>query len=182
MMAKRLPAWFVVGFTAITSFTVLFATDALTQPILDTRANRAYLDLINLDDATGLTIDDAFTPTGDLLLAGIQEVKVFRQQNAVIAVTYKVSVTGYASGLSYDIGIRNGLIQVIRVVSHNETPSYGADVMTELPTLLAGIAIDREDTWTSLLLSRSTGVTLTRRALLNSLAAIRSDYAMRIQA
>jgi Na+-translocating ferredoxin:NAD+ oxidoreductase RnfG subunit len=180
-MAKVLPSWMVVGLTAVTAFTVLFTTHVLTQPILDTRANRAYLDLINLDDATGLSIEPAFIPSGDLFTSGIQEIKVFRQQNNLIAVTYKVSVSGYSSGLNFDIGIRQGTIQVIRVVSHNETPGYGGDVLQELPSLLTGVAIDQEATWTSLLISQSTGVTLTRRGLLNALAVIRSDYASRIQ-
>jgi uncharacterized protein with FMN-binding domain len=179
-MAKPLPGWFMIGLTSIVSFGVLFATNLITEPILINRENERYLDLLNLDSFVGITIGETEIPTGALATAGVQEVKAYFQQNNLYAVTYQVTITGYNPGLTYRIGIRQGLIQTIRVDNHSETPGYGANLLTIFPETLQGIPIENEASWTTALIGVSTGVTFTRNGLLNSLTTIRTDYLGRI--
>jgi len=180
MMAKATPSWLVVGLTAISSFVLLFSVNLITEPILLNRANERYLDLLNLETFAGYLISDPLVPTGALATAGGEEVKTFSQQNQVIAVTYQMKVTGYNPGLIYRIGIRNGLIQTLRIDANQETPSYGGVFLTNAPDLLAGLPINDEAGWTAALVATSSGVTFTRNGLLNSLQAIKADYAERI--
>jgi hypothetical protein len=44
-MAKPTSSILVLGLTAISAFSILFATQLITQPILETRENQRYLDL-----------------------------------------------------------------------------------------------------------------------------------------
>ncbi|MGA0875878.1 MAG: FMN-binding protein [Bacilli bacterium] len=180
MAVKKPSSSFVLGLTAMISFSVLFATHLVTEPILINRANEADLTLLNLDSFANYDIGEVEQATGELLASGIQTIKPFLQNNNVVAVTYSVITSGYAQGLTYRIGIREGRIQLIIVDAHNETPGYGGNVISQLQTTLAQQPIADTNAWTAALVSVSTGATFTRRGLVNSLTAIRTDYLARV--
>lgn len=180
MAVKKPSSTLVLGLTAMISFSVLFATHVVTEPILINRANEADLTLLNLDSFANYDIGEVEQATGELLASGIQTIKPFLQNNNVVAVTYSVNTSGYAQGLTYRIGIREGRIQLIIVDAHNETPGYGGNVISQLQTTLGQQPIADTNAWTAALVSVSTGATFTRLGLVISLAAIRSDYLARV--
>jgi uncharacterized protein with FMN-binding domain len=178
-MAKPLPSYVLLGFTAIVSFSVLFVTNLITEPILINRENQAELTLLNLSDLGDYTVESIVVSEETLIDAGITHIKTFSQNSVVDAVTYTVMTTGYSVNLNYRIGIRDGLIQQFKVVSHGETIGYGADALLLFPDALNQIAIDDASAWTAALVSVSTGATFTRRGIIDSLQAIQVDYAAR---
>lgn len=176
MATKPMPGFLLLGLTSVLSFSVLFVTHLITEPILINRANQADLTLLNLDSFGGYDIGELQTATGDLSAAGVQSFKTFTQNNEVVAVTYQVTTSGYAQGLSFRVGIREGLIQVLTVDQHSETVGYGANVINQVTTALALQPIADTNGWTAALVSISTGATFTRRGLVNALTVIRTDY------
>lgn len=178
-MAKPLPGWLMIGITAIASFTTLFAVNLVTEPILLNRENAQYLQLLDLNTFAGFTIDDTIFTTGALSTAGVKEVKTFRQQNAVVAVTYQVTMSGYNPGIQFAIGIRAGVIEGVRVDAHSETLGFGATLMNGLPTTLIGLTIHDTSSWTAAMLAQSTGATFTRSAMVSVLTVIAQDYQQR---
>ena len=179
-MDKPTTSLLVLGLTAISAFSMLFATNIITQPILETRENQRYLDLLKIDSLTDYQVGEAFVPTGDLLAAGILEVKPFFQANVVKAVAYTGVTNGYAPGLSYRLGIKEGVITNFIIDQHGESAGYGADVLLSVPEVLSGVAIGEESLWTASLVSISTGSSITRRSIVNVLKAIRLDYSQRV--
>ncbi|MFZ9139720.1 MAG: FMN-binding protein [Bacilli bacterium] len=179
-MAKPLPSFITVGLTAITAFSILFVTQFLTQPILENRENQVYLDLLDLNSFSGYTLGEFETATGELLEAGIQRYRTYRMENQIVAMTYEVNTNGYASGLQFQIGIREGIIRQLLVMQHNETTGYGADALLEFPDAMNGLPLNDTNAWTAELVSVSTGATFTRRGIVLSLTAIQADYASRI--
>ena len=179
-MAKPLPSFISVGLTAVTAFSMLFATQIVTQPIIENRLNQVYLDLLDLNSFSGYTLGEVETATGELLDAGIERFRTYVIEDEIVAVTYEVRTNGYASGLMYHIGIRDGLIRKLNVIDHAETVGFGADALNDFPSAVAGIAIHDTNAWTAALVSVSTGATFTRRGVVNSLSAIQDDYAMRV--
>jgi hypothetical protein len=178
-MAKSLPSYIVLGLTAIVSFSVLFVTNLITEPIFVNRENQADLSLLNLTNLGNYTIDTVEVVDETLIDAGIIGIKTFRRGNLPEAVIYTVNTNGFAVNLNYRIGIREGFIQQLRVDMHGETTGYGADALLLFPNAIANLAIADESTWTSALVSVSTGATLTRRGIVNSLQTIKEDYATR---
>jgi hypothetical protein len=178
-MAKTTSSIFVLGITAVTAFSILFATSLITEPILDNRTNQRYLDLLNLDSLGEYVVGDTMVPTGDLFNAGITEIKPFYQNNIFVAAAYTVTTSGFASGLTFRIGIHNGNITQLIVDAHGESAGWGADVLVNVPEAIENLAIEEESLWTSRLVAISTGSTFTRRGIINVLKAIRVDYIQR---
>jgi len=114
-MSKPLPSVITVGLTAITAFSVLFATQIITQPIIENRLNQAYLDLLDLNSFTGYTLGDVESATGDLLDAGIQSYRTYSIGDEIVAMTYDVITTGYASGLTATF-TRRGVINSLTAI------------------------------------------------------------------
>jgi hypothetical protein len=170
----------VLGLTAIAAFSILFATQIITQPILETRENQRYLDLLKIDSLEGYQVGESILPTGALLTAGITEIKPFFQSEMLTAVVYTGITSGYASGLSFRLGIRDGIIIQFVVDAHGESQGYGADVLVNVPEALEDLLIVEESTWTASLIAISTGSTMTRRGIVNVLKAIRLDYIERV--
>jgi len=181
-MAKPLPSVIIVGLTAITAFSVLFATQLVTQPIIENRLNQRYLDLLDLPSFTGYQLGDVELASGDLLDAGIQSYRTYSIASEIVAMTYEVVTSGYAQGLTFQIGIREGLIRNLMVIEHGETVGFGADALVDFPASLHQISLADTNAWTAALVSVSTGATFTRRGVINSLVAIRDDYALRVGA
>lgn len=179
-MAKPLPSVISVGLTAITAFSVLFATQIITQPIIENRLNQTYLDLLDLNTFTGYSLGDVESATGDLLDAGIQSYRTYSIGDEIVAMTYDVITTGYASGLTYQIGIREGIIRKLVIIEHGETIGFGADALLDFPDAIDQLPIDDTNGWTAAFVSVSTGATFTRRGVINSLTAIRDDYVLRV--
>jgi hypothetical protein len=179
-MAKTTSSILVLGITAVTAFSILFATSVLTAPILENRVNQRYLDLLNLDSLGDYEVGDVILPTGDLLTAGITEIKPFYLNNDLDAVAYTGSTSGYANGLLFRVGIRHGIITQFVVDAHGESVGYGADVLVNFPAALENLRIEEESVWTASLVSISTGSTMTRRGIVNVLKAIRIDFIERM--
>lgn len=179
MARKPLSQSVVLGLTAATAFSLLFVTQLVTQPIILNHENQAYLTLLNLDSFVGYTIGETEITTGELRDAGIHEVKTFMLNDQIMAVTYSVQVRGYAPGLTYRLGIRQGLIQQFVVDAHAETQGYGANALGLFPEALTLLPIANEASWTQALVGQSAGATITRRAIINSLQLIQRDYAER---
>ncbi len=179
-MAKPLPSFMTVGLTALTAFSVLFGAQILTQPIIENRLNQVYLDLLDLNTFTGYTLGEVENATGELFDAGVQRYRTFGLGDEIVAVTYEVITNGYASGLTYQIGIREGIIRKLVVVAHAETVGFGADALLDIPDAIEGISLTDTNAWTAALVSVSTGATFTRRGIINTLTAIKDDYAFRI--
>ena len=179
-MAKPSTSILVLGLTAIAAFSILFATQIITQPILETRENQRYLDLLKIDSLEGYQVGESILPTGALLTAGITEIKPFFQSEMLTAVVYTGITSGYASGLSFRLGIRDGIIIQFVVDAHGESQGYGADVLVNVPEALEDLLIVEESTWTASLIAISTGSTMTRRGIVNVLKAIRLDYIERV--
>ncbi|MEY3609906.1 MAG: hypothetical protein RLZZ264_427 [Bacillota bacterium] len=181
-MAKPLPSVLTVGLTALTAFSILFATQVITQPIIDNRLNQTYLDLLDLNAFTGYTLGEVEVASGELLDEGIQTYRSYSMGDEVVAMTYEVVTNGYASGLSYQVGIREGVIRKLVIIQHAETVGFGADALLDFPEAIEQLPIADTNAWTAALLTVSTGATFTRRGVINSLTAIRDDYALRIGA
>ncbi len=181
-MAKPLPSVLTVGLTALTAFSILFSTQVITQPIIDNRLNQTYLDLLDLNAFTGYTLGEVEVASGELLDEGIQTYRSYSMEDEVVAMTYEVVTNGYASGLSYQIGIREGIIRKLVIIQHAETVGFGADALLDFPEAIQQLPIADTNAWTAALLTVSTGATFTRRGVINSLTAIRDDYALRIGA
>jgi hypothetical protein len=179
-MDKPTTSLLVLGLTAMSAFSILFATNIITQPILETRENQRYLDLLNIDSLADYQLGEAFAPTDDLLAAGILEVKPFFQDNVLKAVAYTGVTNGYAPGLSFRLGIKEGIITNLVIDAHGESEGYGADVLLSVPEVLSGVTINEESLWTASLVSISTGSSITRRSIINVLKAIRLDYLQRV--
>jgi hypothetical protein len=179
-MAKPSTSILVLGLTAIAAFSILFATQIITQPILETRENQRYLDLLKIDSLEGYQVGESILPTGALLTAGVTEIKPFFQSDMLTAVVYTGITSGYASGLSFRLGIRGGIIIQFVVDAHGESQGYGADVLVNVPGALEDLLIVEESTWTASLIAISTGSTMTRRGIVNVLKAIRLDYIERV--
>lgn len=179
-MAKPSTSILVLGLTAIAAFSILFATQIITQPILETRENQRYLDLLRIDSLEGYQVGESILPTGALLTAGVTEIKPFFQSEMLTAVVYTGTTSGYASGLSFRLGIRDGIIIQFVVDAHGESQGYGADVLVNVPEALEDLLIVEESTWTASLIAISTGSTMTRRGIVNVLKAIRLDYIERV--
>jgi hypothetical protein len=179
-MAKPTSSILVLGLTAISAFSILFATQLITQPILETRENQRYLDLLKIESLADYQVGEAILPTGELLAAGITEIKPFFQNEMLTAVAYTGVTSGYASGLSFRLGIRDGIITQFVVDAHGESQGYGADVLVNVPEALEDLLIVEESTWTASLIAISTGSTMTRRGIVNVLKAIRLDYIERV--
>jgi hypothetical protein len=179
-MDKPTTSLLVLGLTAMSAFSILFATNIITQPILETRENQRYLDLLNIDSLADYQVGEAIVPTGDLFTAGILEVKPFFQDNVLIAVAYTGVTNGYAPGLSFRLGIKEGIITNLVIDAHGESEGYGADVLLSVPEVLSGVTINEESLWTASLVSISTGSSITRRSIINVLKAIRLDYLQRV--
>ncbi|MEY3431988.1 MAG: hypothetical protein RIS53_886 [Bacillota bacterium] len=179
-MSKPLPSVITVGLTAITAFSVLFATQLITQPIIENRLNQTYLHLLDLASFTGYQLGDVESATGDLLEAGIQSYRTYSIDQEIVAMTYEVVTSGYAQGLTFQIGIREGLIRKLIIIKHGETVGFGADALLDFPEALETLSLTDTNAWTAALLAVSTGATFTRRGVINSLMAIRDDYATRV--
>ena len=117
-MAKPFSSIFVLGLTAISAFSVLFATHLITLPILLTRENQRYLDLLKIDSLEDYQVGEAILPTDALLTAGIKEIKPFFQNDILKAVAYTGVTTGYAPGLSFRLGIKEGIITNLVIDKH----------------------------------------------------------------
>jgi hypothetical protein len=179
-MAKPTSSFFVLGLTAISAFSILFGTHLITSPILLNRENQRYLDLLNLPSLGDYQIGETITPTGTLQSSGIIEIKPFFLNDELKAVAYTGVTTGYAPGLSFRLGIKEGIITKLVIDKHGESAGYGADVLLRFPDVLSNVAIDEESLWTASLLSVSTGSSVTRRSIVNVLKAIRFDYQERV--
>jgi hypothetical protein len=183
-MTKTISSILVLGLTAVFAFSILFTTNLLTAPILETRENQQYLDLLNMDTLGDYEVGEAIVPTGDLFVSGITEIKPFFQNNDLVAVVYTGEASGYSrtTGLSFRLGIRNGIMTQFVVDAHGESAGYGADVLVNVPDALENIGIEAESLWTANLLSISTGSSMTRRGIVNVLKAILVDYVERMSA
>jgi hypothetical protein len=182
-MAKPFSSIFVLGLTAISAFSVLFATHLITLPILLTRENQRYLDLLKIDSLEDYQVGEAILPTDALLTAGITEIKPFFQNDILKAVAYTGVTTGYAPGLSFRLGIKEGIITNLVIDKHGESAGYGAYALSRFPEVLKDLAIDEESLWMASLLSVSlTGVSfsITTGSIVNVLKAIRIDYQERV--
>jgi hypothetical protein len=181
-MAKTNSSMLVLGLTAVSAFTMLFATNLITKPILETRENQRYLDLLKMDSLGDYDVGEAIVPTGDLLSAGITEIKPFYLNNILVAVVYTGDASGYSSttGLSFRLGIREGMMTQFVVDAHGESQGYGAEVLLNVPDALENLRIEEESSWTASLVAISTGSTVTRRGIVNVLKAIRIDYIQRM--
>ena len=182
-MAKPFSSIFVLGLTAISAFSVLFATHLITLPILLTRENQRYLDLLKIDSLEDYQVGEAILPTDALLTAGITEIKPFFQNDILKAVAYIGVTTGYAPGLSFRLGIKEGIITNLVIDKHGESAGYGAYALSRFPEVLNDLAIDEESLWMASLLSVSlTGVSfsITTGSIVNVLKAIRIDYQERV--
>jgi Na+-translocating ferredoxin:NAD+ oxidoreductase RnfG subunit len=178
-MAKPVPGWLMIGLTAIASFSTLFAVNFITEPILLNRENAQYLDLLDLNTFAGYSIDETIFTTGTLSDAGIKEVKTFRQQNNIVAITYKISMDGYNPGIEFSLGIRAAIIEGIRVDGHNETLGFGATLMNDLSNTIVGLTITDNASWTAAMLAQTTGATFTMSAMVAVMTAIAQDYQQR---
>jgi hypothetical protein len=181
-MAKTNSSMLVLGLTAVSAFTMLFATNLITKPILETRENQRYLDLLKMDSLGDYDVGEAIVPTGDLLSAGITEIKPFYLNNILVAVVYTGDASGYSrtTGLSFRLGIREGMMTQFVVDAHGESQGYGAEVLLNVPDALENLRIEEESSWTASLVAISTGSTVTRRGIINVLKAIRIDYIQRM--
>jgi hypothetical protein len=183
-MAKTTSSILVLGLTAVSAFSILFATSLITEPILEMRMNQRYLDLLNLDSIGEYEVGNAIIPTGELFNAGIIEIKPFYLNNRLVAVVYAGSASGFSAttDITFRLGIREGIITQLVVDSHGESAGYGADVLVKVPETIQNIAIEEESLWTSRVLAISsglTGSTITKRGIINVLKAIRVDYIQR---
>lgn len=181
-MAKPLPSVLTVGLTALTAFSILFGAQVITQPIIENRLNQTYLDLLDLNSFTGYTLGEVEVASGELLDEGIQSYRTFSIGDEIVAMTYEVVTNGYAAGLTYHIGIREGIIRKLVIIEHGETLGFGADALVDFPEAIEQLPLADTNAWTAALLTVSTGATFTRRGVINSLTAIRDDYALRIGA
>jgi hypothetical protein len=183
-MAKTTSSILVLGLTAVSAFSILFATSLLTTPILENRVNQRYIDLLNLDSLGDYEVGDTIIPTGELFNAGITEIKPFYLNYRLDAVVYAGTANGFSTStdIIFRLGIRDGIITQLVVDSHGETADYGADVLVKLPDAIENIGIEAESLWISRVVaitSRLTGSTMTKRGILNVLKAIRVDYIQR---
>ena len=181
-MAKIPSSILVLGLTAVSSFSILFTTNLITKPLLENRENQRYLDLLNLESLGDYEAGLAIVPTGELQTAGITEIKPFYLNNNLAAVVYAGSATGFSTtiGITFRLGIRDGVITQFIVDGHGESSGYGADVLLNVPEALENLNIEAESLWTASLVSISTGSTMTRRGIVNVLKAIRVDYIERM--
>jgi hypothetical protein len=183
-MAKSTSSILVLGITAVSAFSILFATSLLTAPILENRMNQRYFDLLNLDSLGDYEAGDVIIPTGDLFNAGITEIKPFYLNNRLAAVVYAGTANGFSTitDITFRLGIREGIITQLIVDSHGESAGYGADVLVNVPEAIENLGIEAESLWTSRVVaisSESTGSTITKQGILNVLKAIRVDYIQR---
>jgi hypothetical protein len=183
-MAKTTSSILVLGITAVAAFSILFATNLLTITIIENREKQRNLDLLNLDSLGDYVIGDVIMPTGELLTAGITEIKPFYLNNNLAAVVYAGSATGFSKTIeiTFRLGIRDGVITQFVVDSHGESVGWGTDVLVNVPDALENIGIEAESLWTANLLSISTGSSMTRRGIVNVLKAILVDYVERMSA
>jgi Na+-translocating ferredoxin:NAD+ oxidoreductase RnfG subunit len=177
---KKISSQWVLIMLSSFSFLVLSLTYSLTQPIIDARTNQQLLTLLNIESIQGLTIEAKEEAVPSLQEAGIVRFQRVFEGTTLVGMVYDIETSGYNTGLHFQVGIKESNFQRISIQSSSETIGYGSRLINVLPTLLEGLSIEDEGLITSTFLGMTTGITLTRQGVLNSILAVSTDYKARV--
>jgi hypothetical protein len=178
---KKLPSQLVLIILTSMAFLILSITHGWTQPIMDTRLHQQFLTLLNIDAIQGLTIEEQQPTSITLQEEGVVRFQIVYEQDAILGIVYDIETSGYASGLHFQVGIKDGEFQRILFDQSNETQGYGSRLLVVLPTLLEGVSVTNESLLTSMLVGQSTGITATFNGVHDALLLVAKDYRARVQ-
>lgn len=109
------------------------------------------------DELAGIGVTNKFSVTIDTTLVGV---------------VYDAEITGYNSGLIFQVGFKGTKYAGFNVISSNETPGYGADYLETVHKQIKGVEIGDP----ILQDPSKTGKTITANALRKALEACATDY------
>lgn len=160
-----------LGIVALISTVALAAVNSVTAPIIEEYQNARFTEAVEgaFPESTGFT---RIANDQDLNHNYLMEVLEIFGDDGTIGFIYSKVVPGFGGPITYVMGLSSeGDFVSFDVLSHSETPGFGARV------------VDEPD-WSNRLLSKNiddqvdilTGASNTTRALIGGIAAMREDF------
>ncbi|HZJ89362.1 MAG TPA: FMN-binding protein [Bacilli bacterium] len=179
-MKKKLPKMLVLplflGAVTLSAAGLITGVHFLTEDRIArnifAKQNEGYYKILALEAGAAIDIVELDLHE-ELEDAGVTSKKDFRLNNASIGVVYDAEIRGYAAGLKFQVGFKEGNYAGFNVVASNETPTYGGVLLDQVDELIKGKPAD-----TDILLPTNvtTGKTVTASALTKALKKCAADY------
>lgn len=179
-MKKKLPKMLVLplflGAVTVSAAGLITGVHFLTEDRIArnifAKQNEGYYKILVLEAGAAIDIVDLDVHE-DLQDAGVTSKKDFRISNQSVGVVYDAEIRGYAAGLKFQVGFKDGNYAGFNVVASNETPTYGGIVLDQVDELIKGKPAD-----TAVLLPANVtaGKTVTASALSKALKQCAADY------
>ncbi len=175
-MNKILKLTLFLGATALISGGLLTAVHLLTAPIIEkTELNRkydGYKKVLGIEDF-GSVEEEAVSE--DLIKAGVTAKSSFYNGDDLLGVVYDVDMRGYAPNVKFQLGIKDDKFVGFNLLSHSETPGFGADLLSRVDT---NINRDQPSIDSEIFVGElgTTGVSMTGTPLKNVFTVCASDF------
>lgn len=138
----------------------------------EVKRNSGYLEILEITSFKEALQAEV---TADLKAGGVTKITSFTAaDDALIGIVYDMEITGFAPGLKFQVGFKEGLYAGFVLVSSGETPTYGGELLKRVNDSIknknAGdpVVINEEGI--------TVGVTTTRVPLVEALELVASDY------
>jgi Na+-translocating ferredoxin:NAD+ oxidoreductase RnfG subunit len=144
-MRKEIKFPIFLGSVCLIASAALAGVNALTAPVIAQREEEArksgYLEALGLTSGAGYTMSELQVAEGDLATSGITGYVYFVEDtsNTIFGAVYNGEVSGWESGIKFQIGIADGLFTGYINISNNETPTIGGQFITSLDAMLTGV-------------------------------------------
>lgn len=185
-MDKSIKLPLFLGTVCLVASAALAGVNALTAPIIEAREEAArmagYLTVLGLDSGDGYTMSDVITAEGDLADSGITDYVYFldNADDSLFGAVYNGEVSGYDSGIKFQVGISDGKYAGYNNIANNETSGYGKVLLTNLNDIISGIDIGDQtaldDALGAYLSANSLAATFTRNGISAPLVAAGVHY------
>jgi len=191
-MDKRIKLPLFLGTVCLIASAALAAVNAWTYPIISQREedarNRGYLETLNLESGAGLTMSSLQTAEGELATKGMTGYVFFTNDSdsKLYGAVYNGEVSGWESGIKFQVGIADGLFTGYNNIANNETATIGGTFLTNFSNMIEGVsatdATALSDAINAYISANIAGATanyaeFTRGALVPALLACGSHYA-----
>lgn len=174
-MNKMLVLPLFLGAVVLGSAGIITGIHALTEPFIQrniiAKENAGYMKILGIttvDEVVEHEVSEA------LVTGGVKSKKEFKLSSGTsVGVVYDVEITGYTSGLKFQVGFNEGNYAGFNVVSSGETPAYGGVLLEEVNAAIKGKSASENAPIASALMA---GKSITGKALNTALGLCADDY------
>ncbi len=164
-----------LGVVTLVAAGALTGVHLLTKPKIEENIKQkqlaGYKQILDLEPSDVIDLKEKVV-SSELSNIGVTNKYSITIEAVEVGVVYDAEITGYNSGLIFQVGFKGTKYAGFNVISSNETPGFGADYLETVHEQIKGVEIGDP----ILQDPSKTGKTLTANALRKALEACAEDY------